>query len=260
MTFVTCVLCAILAADAPQDDRPASALTAVQWAALPDDVRALATEYVDAKHWRKRGAVGRELASRGDAAVEALLVILQTAENQQLLQDAFHDLRKHFPNHAATKEFILTQGLRSAHEDIRYESLFHVGEQKWPEAREQLYKQMNDRTKSWNRFVAAKSLAELEDVRALQTLIEAVQHDRYMPRHFGHIGLTALTGKSLNDFDYKYGEGAFVSGGAEGLLDNPDPLMSVEIRIRRYTACRDYLQWLCDNRPEMYQKLTRMQF
>jgi hypothetical protein len=263
MTPVLCLLGLALVAEAPADDRPPSALTAIHWASLPDEVRGLATKFVAAGKWRERSSIGQELAARGDAAVEAWLAILETSDDHRLLGDAFYHLRRQFPDHAQTKEYILTQGLRSAHESIRYESLFHVGEQKWPEAREQLYAHLGkkkDQPDSWSRFVAAKSLGELGDTRALPTLIEAVQHDRYMPRHFGNLGLKGLTGKSLEDFNYSYGEGAHVSGGREMLFLNHDPILTADFRARRYTAYRDFLQWLRDNRAEMYEMLTTPQF
>lgn len=249
-------LCLTVAPEAAEP--PVSALPAISWAQLPDDVRLATEKFQQADHWRDRSDRGKELVPLGEPAVAAMLVVLRSGDNQRLRRDALQWLRKQHPTQADVKDFILTEGLTSSDFTIRYESLWHVGEHRWTEAREALFKQMRyDHNEDWHRFVAAKSLGELGDTRALRTLIEAAQHDRYMPRHFGNIGLKALTGKSLDDFgNYNYGEGAFVSGGREAMLMNPDPLASATTLAQRYAASRDFLQWLQTERPMLYETLV----
>lgn len=255
MTIISALLCAAFAADPAIENRPADAVLATQWAAVPDEVREATNRFVEGKRSRAWNFLGKELAAHGDAAVTSLLTILQTDAEPGLLEDSFSVLRKNFPAHVATKEYILTQGLRSPHAGIRQGSLFHVGDQKWAEGREELWNRI--KTDPTQRYLAAKSLGELGDVRALPTLFQAVQQGSYFPRHWGNLGLKALTGKSLEDFGYRYGEGAFVSGGKEMMFLNPDPFEAMDYRARRYTACRDYLKWLRDERPELYAALTK---
>jgi PBS lyase HEAT-like repeat len=247
----------VMAADPGILDRPVSALTAIHRACVSTELAAVTDRFVRATHWRDRDAVGKELATFGESAAAATLAVLQSTDDQKLERDAFQWLRKYQPTHSLTKDFVLTEGLTSTNFSVRYESLWHVGEQHWAEARDQLFQQMQDyHGEAYFRFVAAKSLAELGDRRCLRTLIEAVQNDRYMPRHFGNLGLKAITGKSLSDFGYDYGEGAFVSGGNEARMLNPDPLETAETLARRHTACRDYLKWLHDEQPELYATMV----
>jgi hypothetical protein len=257
MSILLLALVSVLAADPALDDRPTSALTAIRRAAVPVDVQAIVDRFGQTQPWRDRNAVGKELAALVEPVPPAMLVLLQTTADPRLARDVLKWLREHAPEHSLTKDFILSEGLTSPDFTIRYESLWHVGEQHWEEARERLYLQMRDyHGEPYFRFVAAKSLAEFGDSRALRTLIEAVRNDRYMPRHFGNHGLQALTGRSLNDFGYNYGENAFVSGGVEATMLNPDPLETAETLAQRHTACRDYLKWLRDQKPELYEALT----
>lgn len=257
MSILLIALLPVLAADPLPNDRPVSALTAIRQAAVPAEVQAVTDRFVRTQAWRDRNAIGKELAALGEQATPAMLVVLQSASDPRVARDALRWLRKYAPEHPLTKDFILTEGLTSPDFTIRYESLWHVGEQHWDESRDRLYVQMRDyQSEPYFRFVAAKSLAELGDTRSLRTLIEAVRNDRYMPRHFGNLGLQALTGKSLNDFGYDYGENAFVSGGVEATMLNPDPFETAETLAERHIACRDYLKWLRDQKPELYEALT----
>lgn len=254
MVIIPALLCAAFVSGSDFEPPPADAFLATQWAALPDEVRASAAKFMSAEGPRRPDLTGKEFASHGDAAVKALLVVLQMHDEPRLLRDAFSALRKNFPAHAATKEYILTQGLRSPHADIRQGSLFHVGDQKWSEAREELWKRMN--SDPAHRYLAANSLGELGDVRALPTLLQAVQQNSFFPRHWGNMGLNALTGKSLEDFGYSYQEHSSILGGKEVLVYVTDPLKTVDYYARRYTACSDYLKWLQAERPELYAALT----
>lgn len=242
----------------PSLEPPADAALAVRWAAVSAETRTLAEEYRTASHWRERSAVAKKLQPRGDEAVTAWLHLLeQEPDDNRRHADVFYHLRTQFPDHPRLRGYILRCGLDSANSAIRYESQFHVGTQHWDAAAPVLWTQMIDRKQTdWTRFVAAKSLGEMGDARALGTLIEAVQNERYMPRHFGNIGLKALCGKDLTDFGYEYGEGAFVSGGVEARMLNPDPLAEADRKAKRFTALRDFLQWLQKEKPEWYDGLV----
>lgn len=237
---------------------PVSADLAVKWAGLSPESQKLAEEYRAAGHWRKRSDVAKSWKDRGDEAVTVMLHLLQQeSDDQRMHADVFYHLRSQFPDHPRLREYVLRCGLDSNNSAIRYESQFHAGTQQWTAAGPVLFQQMTDRSNDeWTRFVAAKSLGEFGDVRALRVLIEAVQNERYMPRHFGNIGLKALCGKNLTDFGYEYGEGAFVSGGRESIMLNPDPLTEADLKAKRYTALRDFLAWLQKEKPELYDGLV----
>lgn len=240
------------------DEPPVSADLAVKWAGLSPESRKLAEEYRTAGHWRKRSDVAKLWKDRGEEAVTVMLFLLQQEPDEQRMHaDVFYHLRTQFPDHPRLREYVLRCGLDSANSAIRYESQFHAGTQQWSAAGPVLFQQMTDRSNDeWTRFVAAKSLGEFGDLRALRVLIEAVQNERYMPRHFGNIGLKALCGKNLTDFGYEHGEGAFVSGGREATLLNPDPLSVADIKAKRFTALRDFLAWLQKEKPELYDGLV----
>lgn len=255
--WIAAAVCFISAPPVVAVEPPVSALQAVDWAALPDGVRTAADEFRFAAHWRDQSAAGMRLKDYGDDAVSALLTLVRTSADDKLQREAFNLLRRHFPGHPRLKEFVLNDGLRSTNFNIRYESLWQVGDHGWQDGHEQLVRQMSDQNaQSWHRFTAAKSLAELGNPRSLPVLLQAVKNDRYMPRHFGNIGLKALTGKNLTDFNYEYGEGAFVSGGVEATFLNPDPAHEADRLAKRYAALRDYLQWLEKARPDLYEHLT----
>lgn len=240
------------------DEAPVSADLALKWAALSTETHALAEQYRAAGHWRERSAAAKELEPCGEEAVTVWLYLLeQEPDENRRHNDVFYHLRTQFPAHPRLREYVLRCGLHSANDGLRYESQFHAGSQHWQAAAPVLWTQMRDRTQTdWTRFVAAKSLGEFGDARSLSTLIEAVQSERYMPRYFGNIGLKALCGKDLTDFGYEYGEGAFVSGGREAMLMNPDPLFEADRKAKRYTALRDFLQWLRKEKPELYDGLV----
>ncbi len=243
---------------AANDEPPVSADLAVKWAALSAESRVLAEEYRTVPHWRERSALAKQMKGRGEEAVTVWLSLLQQEPDERPQhRDAFYFLRTQFPDHPRLREYILRWGLTSANPSVLYESQFHAGTQHWTEATPMLWQQMTDRTATdWTRFVAAKSLGEFGDARSLGVLIEAVQNERYMPRHFGNLGLKALCGKNLTDFGYEYGEGAFVSGGVEARMANPDPFVEADRKAKRFTALRDFLQWLQKEKPELYDGLV----
>lgn len=239
-------------------ETPVSADLAVKWATLSSETRTLAENYRTADRWQARSVVAKQLQDRGEEAVTVWLYLLeQEPDDHRRHTDVFYHLRTQFPDDSRLRDYVLRSGLNSPNPAIRYESQFHAGTQHWQAATPVLWEQMTNRKETeWTRFVAAKSLGEMGDTRALRTLIEAVQNERYMPRHFGNIGLKALCGKNLTDFDYEYGEGAFVSGGVEARLINPDPLCEADLKAKRFTAVRNFLQWLQTEKPELYDGLV----
>ena len=106
-----------------------------------------------------------------------------------------------------------------------------------------------------NSFAALTVLPRNADRRAIDALVEAVQHDRYHPRYYGNLGLKALCGMNLTDFGYNDGEGAFVSI-VEVRILNPDPLFEADRRAIRFTALRDFLKWLQTTEPKLYDALS----
>lgn len=246
----------LAASNASEEQSPVSAEIAVRWAALSPAARRDADDFRFADHWRRRSVAAGQLKQHGDEAVVAALALVEHDADDRVRRDAFEFLRRNFADHPRLREYIVQRGLTSSDSTIRQESLWHVGTQRWTETTEVVWRQLaNPKADPWVRWVAAKSLGEFGDVRALGTLVNAVQHDRYYPRHYGNIGLKSLCGKCLTDFGYEYGEGAFVSV-VEVTILNPDPFAEADRRAKRYAALRDFLQWLQKERPEMYASLT----
>ena len=106
------------------------------------------------------------------------------------------------------------------------------------------------------RQILAKSLAQLGEADVLRTLYTAVADDAFMPRYVGNIGLKALSGKSLEDFEgYHYAEGAVVIGGIECKTE-VDAITSAEKKAQRFQAAAAYFRWLKTERPELYKNVT----
>ena len=159
MLLVTCLMSAVFVAGSTTADQPVSAIPAIEWAALPDDVRDAALRYARTGQWRERSKIGDELAPHGDRAVIAMLTLIRTTDNASLRRDGIGWLRRNFAQHAALKEFVLAEGLSSPDFSIRYACLWHVGAQKWDggETRQQLFTQMREpQADEWLRFTAAK--------------------------------------------------------------------------------------------------------
>lgn len=77
-----------------------------------------------------------------------------------------------------------------------------------------------------------------------------------MQRHLANIGIKAITGKNLNDFDgYDYSEGAFVSGGVEAVMAF-DAVVDSERKARRFQALSSFCKWLKKERPDLYKHLS----
>ena len=98
----------------------------------------------------------------------------------------------------------------------RYQCAFLLGDLKVHRAERALRAALEGATgkdDEFFRYTVSKSLAQLgeADVQVLRNLFAAVSDDSFMSRHIGNIGLKALSGKNLEDFEgYHYAEGAFV--------------------------------------------------
>jgi hypothetical protein len=77
-----------------------------------------------------------------------------------------------------------------------------------------------------------------------------------MSRHVGNIGLKALTGKNLDDFEkYHYAEGAVVLGGFE-CKGMDDVITLAGKKTQRFQAATAYFKWLKSERPDLYKYAT----
>ena len=251
-------LTAVFSATGPSEEAPVSAQQAIALAHVSHSSQSLAQEFVLANHWRKRNEIGKQLAACGHDAVPLCLEIIHETNDSRLSFDAFELLCDHFPQHLGTVDFVLTEGLTHQSPRIVYRSLWFVGEQQLKAARPQLITHLKNPTHTLLlRAIAAKSLADCGDASGLRTLIEAAQNDFYMPRYAASQGLKSLTGKNLNDFaGYNFGEGAFVSGGVEARILNPDPASVARTKAGRWTALVKYLEWLQVHRPDLYNSLV----
>ena len=245
-------------ATAPTSEAPVSALHAVQLAAVAPEAKAALEQFARQQHWKDRIQAAEQLRNSGGDAAILVAELARSTADRELLQDCYSFLmHERFVTHPATRELVLTQGLNSENSEVRYRSVWYVGQHQLTERREELLRLMRDRNADDTlRYTAAKSLGELGDLRSLRLLLEACRHNRFMPRHLGNIGLKAIAGKNLNDFSgYQYHEDAFVSGGREMVFLNPDPLVAVTTEASRLTALRDFLAWLQSNRRDLYETL-----
>ncbi len=265
MTLAACLLCAVFAVDPLNDNHPADAFLTMQWAALPDEVREMTTliergcntdASMDLRYQAKNA--WETLLKQGDHGALALISLSRSTQNKGLRSAVIGTLCATFGSYPWVKEYILTEGLHSSESFIGYTCLYCVGEQRWDEAHNLLLAKMQGRhEEDQHRFAAAKSLAQLGDLRSLPTLIEAALHrDYYYSRRCGNIGLAALTGKSLNDFNYQDREGVNLSGGVEIRDGRFDAVKELKTRLRRHAACHEYLKWLQEERPALYAALA----
>ncbi len=106
------------------------------------------------------------------------------------------------------------------------------------------------------RQTLAKSLAQLGKADILLTLFIAVSDDSYMSRYVGNIGLKALSGKNLEDFDnYHYAEGDFCISGFEFKMPI-DAIACAEKKAQRFQVATAYFKWLKSEHPELYKYAT----
>jgi hypothetical protein len=147
-------------------------------------------------------------------------------------------------------------GLHDQDPGVRYHSAFLLGDLKVRRAEGALRAALKGATgkdDEFYRYTLSKSLAQLGEADVLPALFAAVSGDSFMTRHVGNIGLKALSGKNLEDFEgYHYAEGAFVSGGNE-FITPFDAITAAEKKARRFQAATAYFKWLKAERPELYR-------
>jgi hypothetical protein len=210
----------------------------------------------NAKGWRERDAAASELGSLGDRALNTIVRGASNNEDAEVRKACYELLSKQFINHRWAGETMATTGLLDSDQEIRYICAFDLGTKKIYAAHRRLRTLMNDKSASDRaRLAAAKSLAELGEPDVMPRLYRALSSDHYMDRYMANIGIKALSGKDLNDFNgYEYGEGAFVSGGVETLHDEA-PEDTAEKLAKRYMAIASFCKWLREQHPELYKHL-----
>jgi HEAT repeats len=210
-------------------------------------------------NWPSELEAREELVSLGPVVVPKLTDAARGHIEWRVRRSCYEVLTRSFAEDERTADTLLRHGLLDQHPGIRYLCAFILGDLKVQRAQQALqtaFASATGKDEEFFRFTVAKSLAQLGKADVLPVLIAAVSDNAYMSRHVGNVGLKALSGKSLEDFEgYIYGEGAVVLGGFE--LSTPvDPLTVVERKSGRFRAAEAYLKWLRAERPELYSFLN----
>ena len=210
---------------------------------------------VSADHWRQQAEAVHALGDLGEAGLP--LLIRGAQHDSEKVQDwCYRELFDKFADHPETAQAVL-RGLGSEHHRIRYSCCFFAGTQKIESAKQKLreiYRADKDL-----KLTAAKSLAQLGEPDVIRTLYLSAGSDYYMERYQANLGLKALSGRDLGDFEdeadgYNWGEGAFVSGGNEARMALR-PIEDAEQKAQRYTALAAWSRWLKQEKPELYAVL-----
>jgi HEAT repeat protein len=228
----------------------------------PDVVQAAFDKFVQAAsqtNWPDELAAREVLLALGPAIIPKLTETARTHGEPRVRRSCYDLLTRSFSDDDRTADALLRHGLLDQDCDIRYRAAFCLGDFKVRRAEEALraaYDGATGKDDQFMRFTLAKSLAQLGKADVLPTLYQAVSDDAFMPRHIGNIGLKALSGKNLEDFEgYKYVERAFVTGGVE--LSTPfDALTLSERKAARFQAATAYFKWLKEERPDLYSFVT----
>ena len=184
------------------------------------DVSSAFQRLATAKDWREEAAATKDLVAFGDSAFPLVEHGAIRHPDVKVRRACYQILIKNFIKDRNAARTIATDGLRDQDDEIRYSCAFCLGEHKEFSAHRSLRVVLEDTSASnQTRLAAAKSLAELGEVDVIRQLYCTLGNDDYMSRYLSNIGIKALTGKDLNDFDgYQYGEGTFVSGGREAQM------------------------------------------
>ncbi len=148
----------------------------------------------------------------------------------------------------------IRHGMLDENPGIRYYSAASLGELRAQQAEPALRAALERANEKRDpiRFTLAEALARHGKADVLPVLIDAVSDEAYAWRNLGNVGLKALSGKSLEDFDaYDCREGAYTSGGTFSMP--LDALTSAERKAGRFRAATTYLKWLKTERPELYR-------
>jgi HEAT repeat protein len=217
-----------------------------------DAVQAAFDKFVQAAgqtDWPAELEARNALLSLGTVIVPKLTEAARGHGEWRVRRSCYELLARSFATDERTADTLISHGLLDQNDGIRYQSAFYLGDWKVQRAEQALraaYENATGKDDKFIRFTLAKSLAQVGKADVLPVLIAAVSDDAYMSRHVGNIGLKALSGKSLEDFEgYSYGEGAFVHGGIE--FSPPcDLLTSVERKAARFQIAKAYLVWITD--------------
>jgi hypothetical protein len=211
-----------------------------------------------AKNSRDRDAAAGELAAMGEQAILPVHQGAKKHDNIEVRRACYRLLSEPLHKHQWAGETMARYGLHDKDPQIQYLCAFSLGTHKVYEAHRKLRMVMDDKSADHDaRLAATKSLAELGEPDVMGRFFEPLSSDRYMDRYMANIGLKALSGKDLSDFEnYDYGEGAFVSGGIEAVRDRNVEGVA-EVRARRYLAIAAYAKWLRENRPELYKHFSK---
>lgn len=225
-------------------------------AGMPDTVSAAFAALENASDWRQRKDAAKRLADLGDEALSTIRRGAKRHTNEEVREHCYSLLIERFPEDERAREVIYKQGLSDTSSGIRYRCAFSLGELKVFEAHRRLRHVMeNPEENEINRYAAAKSLAQLGEPDAMSYLYDGLGSDHYMFRYLANLGIKALSGKNLNDFDYDYSEGALVSGGREAKRPRR-PIEDNKLRASRYRALANYFRWLRDAHPELYKHVA----
>jgi hypothetical protein len=206
-----------------------------------------------------------ELVARGELvalypkALPKLIESAQHHEEARVRRSCYQLLTDAYAKDERAIGTAVRRGLGDRDPAVRYHCASLLGDLKVADAAQDLRAALKGATgedEEFFRFTVSKSLAQLGEADVLPELYDAVSDDSYMARHVGNIGLKALSGKDLEDFEgYHYAEGALVIGGIE-LLTLSDAITSAEEKAHRFQAATAYFKWLKAERPEVYRYAT----
>ncbi len=244
MIPLACLAVVILALDGPDPDPAHTALKKLGEACAATD-------------WPAELAARQELIATGDAAVRAIQQeLLAGIDDARFRRSCYEILGESFAKDERVVR-LLVGALDDPDDAIRYGATFRLGDLKVYAAHRRLRLLMDDaKVSAYLRLVAAKSLAQLGESCGLRLLYDGALADSYMERYMASIGLKALSGKNLDEFEgYRFGEGACVTGGRE-LMVPLDAVADTERKARRFAAAAAYFRWLKAERPDLYKHLT----
>jgi hypothetical protein len=228
----------------------------------PDPVQSALSELVRAcvgTDWPAESAARQKLVALGPKALPKLIESAQHHEEARVRRSCYQLLTDAYAQDERAIGMAVRRGLGDRYPAVRYHCAFLLGDLKVADAAQDLRVAFEGTAGKDNvllRFTLAKSLAQLGQVDMLPILFAAVTDDSFMPRHVGNIGLKALSGRSLEDFEgYHLGEGASVIGGHEMMIPF-DAVTIAERKLRRLQATTAYFRWLKAERPELYRHAT----
>jgi hypothetical protein len=212
--------------------------------------------------WPSELAARKELTALGQEAVPKVAEAARRHEVVRVRRACYELLTDAFAKDERAVDTVVRYGLHDQDPGIRYHCAFLLGDLKVHRADRALRTALEGATgkdDEFFRYTVSKSLAQLGQADVLPALFAAVSDDSFMTRHVGNIGLKALSGKNLEDFEgYRYAEGAIVIGGLE-FASGFDAITCSEKKAQRFQAATAYFRWLKTERPELYSYVTYRQ-